>query len=72
MDLDTYLNQPGVIAAELAVRVGVSEASLSRIRRGGQNITRETIRKIVEATGGAVTTESLVFPTEHAVGVTHA
>lgn len=61
MDLDTYLRDEGISGAEFAARLGLSEASLSRIRRGDQNITRETIRAIVEASEGRVTAEALVF-----------
>lgn len=61
MDLDCYLRENGISGSEFAAMIGVSEASLSRIRRGDQNITRETIRQIVAATSGAVTAEALVF-----------
>ena len=72
MDLDTYLRESGTDAAAFAERVGLTPASISRIRRGEQNITRETIRQIVEATGGAVTAEALVFGGVHAAGDTPA
>lgn len=61
MTLDDYLRTDGVSAKALAAELHISEASLSRIRRGEQNITRETIRQIVEATAGAVTADDLVF-----------
>lgn len=61
MSLDEFLRSDATSAKALAAALGISEASLSRIRRGEQNITRETIRAIVEATGGAVTAEELVF-----------
>ncbi len=65
MDLDTYLRETGTDAAAFAERVGLTTASISRIRRGQQNISRETIRAIVAATDGAVTAEALVFPEVH-------
>ena len=61
MDLDSYLREERISGADFAAQLGMSEASLSRIRRGDQNITRETIRSIVEASGGKVTAEALVF-----------
>lgn len=61
MSLDEFLRRDATSAKALAAALGISEASLSRIRRGEQNITRETIRAIVEAIGGAVTAEELVF-----------
>lgn len=61
MTLDDYLRDQQISGADFAARLNISEASLSRIRRGEQNITRETIRQIVEETGGVVTAEVLVF-----------
>lgn len=61
MTLDEYLRQPGVTAAEFAQKVDLTEASISRIRKGGQNIRRDVIRRIVSATGGAVTADELIF-----------
>ena len=61
MDLDSYLREDRISGADFAAQLGMSEASLSRIRRGDQNITRETIRAIVAASGGKVTAEALVF-----------
>lgn len=61
MDLDTYLRDNGISGATFAAGLAISEASLSRIRRGEQNIGREMIRQIVELTGGVVTAEALVF-----------
>jgi len=66
MDLDTYLRENGIEGASFAARIGLTEASLSRIRRGQQNITRDTMRRIFEASDGAVTLESMVFPAVHA------
>lgn len=65
MTLDQYLRAHGITGKELAERIGVTEASLSRIRRGEQNISRDTIRLIVETTGGAVTADDLVFHPVH-------
>ena len=57
MNLDTYLRDHSISGADFAAQLGISEASLSRIRRGDQNITRETIRQIVEQTGAQFTKE---------------
>lgn len=63
MTLDQYLNLPGSPNADEFGRrcePPLSGASISRIRRGGQNITRETIRAIIEASDGIVTADGLV------------
>ena len=62
MDLDTYLREVSIDARQFAAQIGMTEASLSRIRRGQQNITRDTMKRIIAASGGKVTLESLVFP----------
>lgn len=66
--LDQHLRARGITGAEFAALIGVSEASLTRIRRGEQNIPRDLIRRIVEATGGDVSAEALVFDPVHANG----
>jgi DNA-binding transcriptional regulator YdaS (Cro superfamily) len=61
MTLDQFLKSDGAPSpSEFAKAVGVSEVSLWRIRKGEQNITRATIRAIIEASGGQVTAASLV------------
>lgn len=61
MTLDQYLNLPGApTAADFGANVGISEASISRIRKGEQNITRDVMARIIEASGGKVTAEALV------------
>lgn len=69
MTLDDFLQSTGTSAVDFAARIGVSTGSLSRIRRGEQNITRDTIRAIVRESGGAVTAEEIVG-VEHVTGVT--
>lgn len=61
MDLDTYLKTSGVSGATFADRIGVSAASVTRIRRGGQNISLELAQRIVTATGGKVSLEALAL-----------
>ena len=61
MTLDNYMTGRGVKGVDLAIALDISEASLARIRRGGQNISRDLIRRIVEVTNGEVTAEDLVF-----------
>lgn len=59
MTLDAYLKAHPVTASDFAERIGVSPASVTRIRRGVQNITLELASRIVAATGGKVTLEDL-------------
>ena len=63
MTLDQYLNLPGSPSADEFGRKcnpPLSGASISRIRRGEQNITLETMRAIIEASGNKVTADGLV------------
>ena len=59
MDLDTYLRTSGITGAEFAQRVGLSAASITRIRKREQNISMELATRIVAATGGKVALEGL-------------
>lgn len=54
MTLDTYLANTTDSAAALAQRLGISAASVSRIRKGEQNITLALAKKIERETGGKV------------------
>lgn len=61
MTLDQYLRSPGSpTAAEFGAKVGLTEASISRIRKGQQNITRDSMLAIIEASGGKVTADALI------------
>lgn len=63
MTLDQFLNLPGSPTnEEFGKRCDppLSGASIGRIRRGEQNITRETIRNIIVASNGIVTADGLV------------
>lgn len=63
MTLDQFLNLPGAPSAdEFGRRCNppLSGASISRIRRGEQNITRDTMLSIIEASGNLVTAAGLV------------
>lgn len=62
MDLDSYLRTNSISGTEFAAQLAITEASLSRIRRGNQNISRDLIGRIFELTGGAVSLTALVFP----------
>lgn len=64
MNLEQYMTAHEIKGVDLAAKLEISEASLTRIRRGEQNISRDLIRRIVEATDGQVTSDALVF---HAV-----
>lgn len=61
MTIDDYLKLHGITAAKFAEKIGISEASLSRIRRGEQNITRDLMRQIIEASEGKIGAEALIF-----------
>lgn len=54
MTLDQYLETTGMTAADFGEKINVSGASVSRIRKGEQNIRLDLAREIVNATGGAV------------------
>lgn len=65
MTLDQYLRSDGAPkAAEFGLLTGLSEASISRIRKGEQNITRDVMLAIIKASGGIVTAGDLVTPTK--------
>ena len=52
--LDSYLEQARLTNAAFATRVGVSEATISRLRNGKQTASHELIRRIVSETGGQI------------------
>lgn len=61
MTLDQFLASEGApTAAEFGQLVDLSEASISRIRKGEQNITRDVMLRIIAASGGKVTADGLV------------
>jgi plasmid maintenance system antidote protein VapI len=60
MTLDEYLDAEGITAADFGKLVSISEASVSRIRKGTQNITRDLMREIIGASGGKVTANGLL------------
>lgn len=63
MTLDQYLSLPGSpTAAEFGAMCvpTLSEASISRIRRGGQNVTRDTMLSIMGASGNLVSADGLL------------
>lgn len=55
MKLSAYLEREGLTGAEFARRSGLSEGTISLLCRGEIWLSRETARKIVEATSGDVT-----------------
>ena len=61
MTLDDYLRSSTDTATALAERCEVSAASMSRIRRGGQNISLALAQRIVSETGGQVTLDDLAI-----------
>ncbi len=67
MTLDEYLSSDGApTAAEFGAlcEPPISEASISRIRKGRQNITRDTMLSIIEASGGLVSLDGLALRAE--------
>lgn len=62
MTLDAYLRDNSISGADFAQRLGISEASLSRIRRGEQNISRDLMQRIITASAGEVSANTLIFP----------
>jgi hypothetical protein len=69
MTLDQYLRLPASPTnSEFGNRCNppLSGASVGRIRRGQQNITVDTMRSIILASGGNVTAEGLLVRKEAA------
>lgn len=69
MTLDQYLSLNGSPTnAEFGARCQppLSGASVGRIRKGTQNITVDTMRAIILASGGKVTAEGLLIRKEAA------
>lgn len=60
MTLDDFLTTGDMSAADLARETGLSAASITRIRRGEQNISIDVAQLIVAATGGQVTADDLL------------
>jgi hypothetical protein len=63
MTLDQFLNLPGSPTASAfgaKCNPPISEASISRIRKGIQNVPRDTMLSIIEASEGLVSAEGLL------------
>ena len=63
MTLDQYLSSADApTAAEFGARCDppISEASISRIRKRRQNLSRDTMRAIIDASGSKVTADGLI------------
>ena len=60
MHLRAHLSQTGETAARFAARVGVDVKTLYRYLSGERFPTPENLRRIREATGGAVTADDFV------------
>jgi transcriptional regulator with XRE-family HTH domain len=61
MTLDEYLALPGNTAAQLAAAAKTSGATITRLLYGEAQPSADMIRAIVEATGGDVTADDLLF-----------
>lgn len=67
MTLDQFLKLPGSpTAAEFGAKVGISEATISRIRKGLQNITSDVMLAIIAESGGLVTADGLLSKRQEA------
>jgi hypothetical protein len=61
MTLDQYLSLPGApTAADFGEKCGLSAVSISRIRKGEQNFTRDVMLRIIEASGNVITADGLL------------
>lgn len=60
MTLDEYLNATETTNADFGQKLGVSEVSVWRIRHGKQNITRDLMLAIIEASNGKVSADGLL------------
>ena len=67
MKLDAYLSEKRVTEAELAVRAGCSQSTISKIRRGNANPTVGMLRRICTATDGLVTPDDLLSTIDEGV-----
>lgn len=69
MTLDQYLKlSDSPNAAQLGAMCDppISEATISRIRQGNQNMTADMMRRIIAASGGMVTAEGLLAKRQEA------
>jgi transcriptional regulator with XRE-family HTH domain len=60
MRLDHWMTETATPDEALAARVEVDRSTISRIRRGTRMPSPEMMRKLFEATGGAVTANDFV------------
>ena len=74
MTLDQYLTSSKTTAADFGARCEptISEASISRIRRGGQNITSDVILNIIKASGGKISASGLLATRSNASDASEA
>ena len=61
MTLDEYLSRDGVTATDLAAKAGTTGATITRLLYGEQQPSTAMVKAIVEATGGKVTAQDLIF-----------
>jgi transcriptional regulator with XRE-family HTH domain len=52
--LDSYLEANGLTASAFAARLGVSEATISRLRKGKQSPSWDLIQRIAAETSGQI------------------
>lgn len=62
MRLTDYLDAHSITDAEFGSRIGLSQPQVSKLRRGKHWPQRETMERIREATGGAVTADDFLPP----------
>jgi DNA-binding transcriptional regulator YdaS (Cro superfamily) len=63
MTIDQYLCLHKMNASDFARIVPISETSLSRARKGEQNITRDVMLAIMKASDGLITADGILHPT---------
>jgi len=67
MQLSDYLRTRSISRADFAEKIGLSEASLSRIISGKQAVTFSTANRIIAATGNKVTLDDLFKKWQRAI-----
>lgn len=69
MTIDDYLKRSGKTAAAYADGAKISEASLTRIRRGEQNVTADVIARLIAASDDQVTADGIISARRNVVHI---
>lgn len=62
MKLADYMEKEGLDDAGMAERLGISQWHVIKLRLGTRNPSMKLARRILEVTGGRVTTDEWLFP----------